>query len=127
MPALELFNETLTGSFAPSKPFTIVNGLAVLDFALEISSPGTIVEWYFELTSEAPDTAVWFREVSEESPSAGVVLLSPLVRRFENLSADVQLDVQSAKAHDFCRIQIRVAVGAAVATVSTPIALPAVS
>jgi hypothetical protein len=125
VPQIELFNKPLTGVFQPSKPFMLVNGLAVVDFALTVTVLAT-VEWYYELTSDPPSTAAWFREVAEESPAAGVVVLTPLVRKFLNLVPGAYLlDVQSAKAHDFCRLQLRVSVGAAQAKVVTPTGLPA--
>lgn len=123
-----IFKGALTGAFQPSQPFMIVNGLAVVDFALSTTVGPAQVEWYFELTSSPPGDAEtdWFRELSEELPGTGIVELVPTVRRFSGLGVgDVFLDNQSAKAHDFCRIQLRAALGAVGATVQTPFGLPA--
>lgn len=116
----------LTGTFQPSQPFLIVNGLAVVDFSVLVDVAAT-VEWYFELTSTAPTSPAveWFREVTEDSPGAGVIEMLPTVRRFSGLAPALHLlDVQAAKAHDFCRIQIRAASGSALVSLSTPFGLP---
>lgn len=123
-----ILKTALTAVFQPSQPFMIVNGLAVVDFALSVGAGPAQVEWYFELTSSPPGAPAteWFRELSEETPGLGLIDLVPTVRRFTGLAAgSVFFDNQSAKAHDFCRIQVRAAAGAVDATVRTPFGLPA--
>jgi hypothetical protein len=123
-----IFKGALTGTFQPSQPFLIMNGLSVVDFALVVGAGPAQVEWYFELTSSPPGDPVteWFRELSEETPGLGLIDLVPTVRRFQNLVAgNAFFDNQSAKAHDFCRVQLRVAAGTASATLRTPFGLPA--
>lgn len=121
-----IFNATLTSSFVASDPFLIVDGLAVADFSLRTTAGPAEVEWYYELTSDNPvdATTEWFREVAEELPGVGYIDMPPAVRRFSNLTGTQSRDVQTAKTHMYCRVQLRKTTGSIDVIVKTPFGLP---
>jgi hypothetical protein len=124
---VSIFNAALTNAFQASDPFTITGEAIVLDMLLSVANiavPGTAarIEWYFEFASDDPNatTTNWYREVAEEDIGNGDVRMSTVIRRFATNASDAPLpeatyrfDMQFARRHNFCRIQIRVLAGGA--------------
>jgi hypothetical protein len=118
-----LFKGPLTGSFVPSTAMLMQGDRVSLDFSLVTVGVTTAVEWYMEF-GDTP--ACGFRETAEEDVAGGVVGMPKVVRTFrENggalLAAGTsKMTVQFVRKHQFVRLQLRVASGAATATITAP-------
>ncbi len=128
MPAEEIFDATLSDDFEPSEPFLLTAGRATLDFELNVTDgdtdddPTCKIEWYLEFTSVDPNAAgsKWYREVAEQNlPGPGTTDMPLVVRVFRTaLGAllpigELNVSAQLTRSHDYCRVQIRAATGAA--------------
>ena len=115
---VEIINAVPGATFVPSTPFQLRGERVVLDWDIVITA-GARVEWFLEFTSDNPlaATARWRREVAEEDVGGGVTDMPQVVRNFQVLGGGVlptgthRLSAQMVRAHNFARIQVRVASG----------------
>lgn len=128
MPNLVIFNGALGAAFVPSAPIFIAAREVPLDFVVTVTDPAD-VEWFMEFTAEDPTDAatLWRREIAEEDVGGGIVNMPKVVRRLrENGGAILAVGVhaltaQSIRTHGYCRVQSRVASGAASVQILAPL------
>ena len=119
-----MLKATLTGSFQPSAPVLLVANQLTLDWDITASSGPTTLEWYLEFASDP--AGPWRREVAEEDAGKGVVSMPEVVRTFANNNGTALADgsygyeMQFVRQAALARVQVAVAAGAAVVTVSSP-------
>jgi hypothetical protein len=135
--AITIFNAALGGAFVASQPILMQGERVSLDFDIAVTAGPCTVEWFLEFATGNPlaPGALWRREVAEEDIGGGVTNMPKVVRKLlENGGAGLavgthRLSAQAIRAHQFFRIQMRVALGAASAvahsvfgtTVSAPV------
>lgn len=114
-PSIQIFNKTLTDTFAVSQPFLIANNTITLDFKLDVTAGPASVEWYLEFGEDPSASGEWYREMAQEDPGGGVVLVPEVVRTFANNGASdltspatYFFDTELVRRHKLARVQIRV-------------------
>lgn len=113
-------NQVLGSAYAVGDPVYIENNLISLACTAVVTVAATI-QWYIEFSDnpfETP-TPLWFRELSEEVTTGGVVVNALAIRSFAangggTLGAGTHLmSVQLTRVAPFYRISARVSAGAA--------------
>jgi hypothetical protein len=126
---LQLFTGTVPAAFAPTKPLQLAgDALSLLWLITTTGMTSAEIEFYLEFTDGNPNdpSADWFREVDEVDSGNGTVAMAAVIRTFQvngggNLPAGVyKLSTQFTRRAQFARIQLRIAAGAATATITAP-------
>lgn len=121
---LVIFDAPLGAAFVPSRGFIIANERITLDFTLVVTLLAT-VQWFLEFTSGDPNdpATLWTREVAEEALAGGGANMPKVIRTFQEFGGaglavgTHLLSAHLIRAHQFCRIQMRITVGTASARV----------
>lgn len=119
---VQIFNQTLTGSFEPSSSVLLNLDRWSLLFKLVVTGGATAVQFYFEFSE---DLITWFHEIDEQDIGNGVVSQAKVVRTFkENGGANLaigthNLSGQYPRQAKFARLQMAASGGTAVATVTS--------
>lgn len=132
MPAKVIFDSVLGSTFEVSDPFLISADRITLDWLIVVTGNDLAqIEWYLELGSDDPNdpATLWFREVAEQNNGTDGIAKMPIVVRQFRLNdgtllaaGTYQLSTVLSRAHQFCRVQVRVAAGAATVKIFAPFA-----
>lgn len=128
---ITIFSKSLSSSFQASSPFVITSGEFALDFEIVVGTGPAQVQWYLEFSSSPSGN--WYREVAEEDASKGVVSMPAVVRTFADNNATTlpvgtwRFDTEFRRKQQLCRVQMKIAAGAARAKIDVPIGLPVIA
>lgn len=137
MPAKVIFDSVLGTDFEVSEPFLISADRVVFNWVIEVSGDTLAkVDWYLELASDDPNdpATLWFREVAEQNNGTDGVVPMPIVIRTWRMNdgtllaaGTYQLAALLTRSHQFGRVQVRAAQGAATAKIFAPFAADTIS